>query len=629
MILKQIFLLLFLCCALPLAQNEIPNPSFEMWSSEDPDFWATFNSYGNSPNVTPSTDAYSGSLSARMEKVPGNFAAPGMQAHDGNGNAFLVSQNYEFLVGYYKFFPLEDDSIRISVVLQGGEFSETEEFPLKMGTLKLGETAEEWTRFEVPIIEQSPGDVDRGSVIFQLENTSGLHDGTYFLVDSLELLMELKPDDDPSIGVIREFNNVRPAFIKFKGVAAGDWNGDGISEIAVMQGCTLKLYDPVTKELHLAGDFDQDGDVDGSDFLICDNGELAEGVSVNLIGFVNFGGIQYAVVNAAAVDGADFLVWQRGIIINTVSNEIVYSDEGLIVGIFILPNGDLVILAYIEQDNLFKIIGEIGSTSNNLSSHKVISYTNQGDYQLDLKFQADPGLQLAYDPDLFDPAYDTDINADGYLDIQMLKMESGEPSGMIVHGGDNLDILWDFTFPDEYKENILKGFHGFADVNGDGEKEAIFGDNLVVTLDGTVHTIAENFIMLDVNDIDSDGFEDIIGINTVDSSIVVYGFKTSTSAANNNEAEIHFQLFQNYPNPFNPNTTISYSVSQPGEVDLTIFNSLGQVVRRLVSETKPAGEYTLTWDGRNDVGKQVSSGAYFYRLRVDELIQTRRMLLLK
>src|SRR3990167_3692246 len=200
---------------------------------------------------------------------------------------------------------------------------------------------------------------------------------------------------------------------------------------------------------------------------------------------------------------------------------------------------------------------------------------------------------------------------------------------MIVRGGDNFDIVWDFTFPDEHKENILKGFHGFVDADGNGVKEAIFGNNLAITLDGTVHTIAENFVTLDVNDIDSDGFEDIIGINTVDSSVVVYGIKTSTSAADNYKAEIHFRLFQNYPNPFNPNTTISYSVYQAGDVDLTIFNSLGQVVRTLVSETKSAGEYTLTWNGRNDAGQVVSSGPYFYRLKIGESVQTRRMLLLK
>jgi hypothetical protein len=602
-----------------IAQNVIPNSGFEFWTGNEPDFWATFNSYGNGPNVTPSTDAYSGSLSARMEKVPDNFTAPGMTVQD----AFPVSQSYEFLTGYYKFFPLENDSIRISVVLLGGEISETEEFPMRVGTIKIGETVEEWTRFVVPILERTPGEVDRGSITFQLENTSGLHDGTYFLVDHLELVPGT-PQEGPVIEVIREFTDAKPAFSKFKGNISGDFDGDGITDIAVVQGCTLKIYNPFTQK------FDAEYSGDGNDLFVCDEGELAGGSEVNLIGFVNFGGIRHAVVNAAVVNASDYLIWQRGSIINTESNEIVYSNEGHIVGTLGLPGAKQVILLYIEQDNLFKIIGEPDeNSSGNSSSYKTISYTDQSDYLLELKFQSDPGLQLAYDPDLFDPADDTDLDADGFPDISMLKIENGEPSGMIVRGGDNFDILWDLTFPDEHKENLLKGFHGFVDADGNGLKEAIFGDNLAITLDGTVHTISENFIIIDVNDVDDDGFEDIIGINTVDSSIVVYGLKTSTSAADTYEADIHFRLFQNYPNPFNPSTTISYSVARPGEVDLTIFNSLGQQVRKLVSETKSAGEYTIVWNGRNDSGAMVSSGAYFYRLKVGEAVHTRRMLFLK
>ena len=166
--------------------------------------------------------------------------------------------------------------------------------------------------------------------------------------------------------------------------------------------------------------------------------------------------------------------------------------------------------------------------------------------------------------------------------------------------------------------------------NGDGEKEAILGENLAVTLDGTVHTIAENFVTLDVNDIDGDGYEDIIGLNTVDSTIVVYGRTSPTSVSEPELAtKIHFQLFPNYPNPFNPSTTISYSVTAAGGVQLKIYNPLGQLVRTLFNGQKPAGEYSLNWDGRDDAGRFVSSGSYFYRLKLGEGVQTRRMLFLK
>jgi len=90
-----------------------------------------------------------------------------------------------------------------------------------------------------------------------------------------------------------------------------------------------------------------------------------------------------------------------------------------------------------------------------------------------------------------------------------------------------------------------------------------------------------------------------------------------------------YSLSANYPNPFNPETVISYSVKAPGLVDLTIFNILGQEVRKLVGETQQAGIYTTMWDGRNDSGELVSGGLYLYQLKVNDFVETKKMLLMK
>lgn len=91
-----------------------------------------------------------------------------------------------------------------------------------------------------------------------------------------------------------------------------------------------------------------------------------------------------------------------------------------------------------------------------------------------------------------------------------------------------------------------------------------------------------------------------------------------------------YQLMQNYPNPFNPSTTIEYELSRRGEVTIDIYNSIGQLVRKLVSgETMEAGTHSIIWDGRNDTGNRVSSGAYFYTLRSGEYVSTKKSLLLK
>ncbi len=90
-----------------------------------------------------------------------------------------------------------------------------------------------------------------------------------------------------------------------------------------------------------------------------------------------------------------------------------------------------------------------------------------------------------------------------------------------------------------------------------------------------------------------------------------------------------FTLDQNYPNPFNPTTVINYQISAVSDVELTIYNELGQEVRALVNKRKPAGTYQVEWDGRDHAGKQVASGIYLYRLKAGSFIQTRKMALLK
>ena len=90
-----------------------------------------------------------------------------------------------------------------------------------------------------------------------------------------------------------------------------------------------------------------------------------------------------------------------------------------------------------------------------------------------------------------------------------------------------------------------------------------------------------------------------------------------------------FDLRQNYPNPFNPETEIEYVLHKSAQVSLTIYNLLGQKVRTLLSERQPVGSYKIFWDGKNEQGKTSSSGIYFYRLEVNGVPQTKRMVLLK
>jgi hypothetical protein len=90
-----------------------------------------------------------------------------------------------------------------------------------------------------------------------------------------------------------------------------------------------------------------------------------------------------------------------------------------------------------------------------------------------------------------------------------------------------------------------------------------------------------------------------------------------------------FSLAQNYPNPFNPETVIEYSLAAPGNVTLTVFNVIGQRVATVVDEYQSAGNKQAVWNGRDDNGREVQSGVYFYRLTTDSFSMTRKMMLLK
>ena len=93
-------------------------------------------------------------------------------------------------------------------------------------------------------------------------------------------------------------------------------------------------------------------------------------------------------------------------------------------------------------------------------------------------------------------------------------------------------------------------------------------------------------------------------------------------------------LLPNYPNPFNPETWIPYQLASESDVQITIYDTRGMLVRALALGHQSAGYYTgrsraVYWDGRNNLGESVASGVYFYRLQTDEISLMRKMVILK
>jgi flagellar hook assembly protein FlgD len=90
-----------------------------------------------------------------------------------------------------------------------------------------------------------------------------------------------------------------------------------------------------------------------------------------------------------------------------------------------------------------------------------------------------------------------------------------------------------------------------------------------------------------------------------------------------------FSLSQNYPNPFNPVTNFQFTLPKSSHVKIEIFNIVGQKVATLVDGDMKPGLYTADWNGRDESGRTVSSGIYFYRMQAGDFSDMKKMVLVK
>lgn len=116
--------------------------------------------------------------------------------------------------------------------------------------------------------------------------------------------------------------------------------------------------------------------------------------------------------------------------------------------------------------------------------------------------------------------------------------------------------------------------------------------------------------------------------DALQTNIPLMGSATPVSN-NDNVNPVVTRLGSNYPNPFNPNTTLSYSLKERGEVKIDIYNVLGQKVRTLVNGVMNAGTHSVSWNGMDDNRRPVASGVYFYKMQSGTYTNTRKMILMK
>lgn len=137
-----------------------------------------------------------------------------------------------------------------------------------------------------------------------------------------------------------------------------------------------------------------------------------------------------------------------------------------------------------------------------------------------------------------------------------------------------------------------------------------------------------------VEDIDGNGLKDIITVNSsylAENNLNILYQDSLGNFVENSQTAIetyftvnNFELHQNFPNPFNPTTEISFDLQKEGRVNLTIYNSKGELVRTLFEGLKGKGMHTINFDASG-----LDSGLYFYKLTTENHTITRKMLFLK
>jgi hypothetical protein len=267
----------------------------------------------------------------------------------------------------------------------------------------------------------------------------------------------------------------------------------------------------------------------------------------------------------------------------------------------------------------------------NYSSDSVSILKNNGDgtFQTKVDYDAGNGPQSVFCADLDgDSALDLAVASNGSNTVSILindgngtfptKVDYDVGSSPIsvfcadLDGDTNLDI----AVANEYSDNVsvLKN-------NGHGTFQTAVNY-------GVGHYPASVFCA----DLDGDGDLDLAVANLSSDSVSILLNQTVTDVEEDEGIDQFPQrssLSQNYPNPFNPTTTIEFTLKKSGFVNLNIYDILGKKVRSLVSQHLSSGHRSVVWDGKNNLGKDVASGIYFYQLRVGDHSETKKLVLLK
>ncbi len=168
-------------------------------------------------------------------------------------------------------------------------------------------------------------------------------------------------------------------------------------------------------------------------------------------------------------------------------------------------------------------------------------------------------------------------------------------------------------------EPDLAGYDIYRGTDDGGWKDYLVGVDKFTTTYMDIDIIANTIYFYQISARDDSG-------NNSDRSNQINATSLNTLS---NKLLIEFSLNQNTPNPFNPNTEIEYSIPNDSNVNIIIYDLMGNEIKTLINKYKQFGQYNVIWDGTDNSGKKVVGSIYFYKLQAGDFTQTRKMVLLK
>ncbi|MEE9554608.1 MAG: T9SS type A sorting domain-containing protein, partial [candidate division Zixibacteria bacterium] len=309
--------------------------------------------------------------------------------------------------------------------------------------------------------------------------------------------------------------------------------------------------------------------------------------------------------------GSDRIIWYEN------NGSQVFTEHNIGIG---FDGAFSVYAADIDNDEDMDVVGA-AIIDKGISWWENLGYGNFAEYSIDDNFDGAHSV-IACD---IDSDEDIDVIAAAYYDSEITWWENNGQQYFIEHlVAGNLQGAYSVDAKDLDNDGDLD-ILGVASLSGviawwqnDGNRNF------------TQRNIADNYVGVSCIrslDMDLDGDMDILtgqlgtyGISWWENDLI-----TQTAIQDTDElGPRSTSLSANYPNPFNSSTTIEYSLPEPGEVTIEIFDLLGRRVETLIDTKQDAGIYRVTWDA-----EEQASGVYFYRIKTGDYTDTRRMVLLK